>query len=143
MKELYLKYKELINYIIFGFLTVVVSLSSKWLLLFTIFDSKNELELQTAIIISWIISVTFAYITNRIFVFESKNINKLKEIIKFYLSRVSTLLIEMLLMGLFIDVLNFNTNKEIIFVTLICQIIIIILNYVFSKVFVFKTCKNK
>lgn len=143
MKELYLKYKELINYIIFGFLTVIVSLSSKWLLLFTIFDSKNELELQIAIIISWIISVTFAYITNRIFVFESKNINKLKEIIKFYLSRVSTLLIEMLLMGLFIDVLKFNTNKEIIFVTLICQIIIIILNYVFSKVFVFKTCKNK
>ena len=78
IKELYLKYKEVINYLIFGVLTTVVSLVVKYLLLFTIFSADNALQLQIAVVISWIAACTFAYITNRIWVFESKS----KEILK-------------------------------------------------------------
>ena len=73
IKEIYFKYKEVINYLIFGILTTVVSLVIKWGLLFTVLNAKNAFQLQIAVIISWIGAVTFAYITNRIFVFKSKS----------------------------------------------------------------------
>ena len=81
IKELYTKYKEIINYLIFGALTTLVNLITKYILLFTILDPTNGFQLQIAIIISWIAAVIFAYFTNRKFVFESKNQNKLKEFI--------------------------------------------------------------
>lgn len=81
IKELYIKYKEIINYLIFGVLTTLVNLITKYILLFTILDPTNGFQLQIAIIISWVVAVIFAYFTNRKFVFESKNQNKLKEFI--------------------------------------------------------------
>ena len=68
---LYKKYEEIINYLIVGGLTTVVAIGSKLLLLFTILDQKNGLELQIAEIISWALAVLFAYITNKKFVFKS------------------------------------------------------------------------
>ena len=65
---LYKKYEEIINYLIVGGLTTVVAIGLKLLLLFTILDQTNGLELQIAEIISWFLAVLFAYITNRIFV---------------------------------------------------------------------------
>ena len=76
--DLYKKYEEIINYLIVGVLTTVVSLVVKWGLLFTILDPKNSLQLQVAVVISWIAAVVFAYITNRIFVFKSKSKKILK-----------------------------------------------------------------
>ena len=73
IKELYLKYKEIINYLVFGFLTTVVSLVVQYGLLFTILDAENGIELQIAVVAAWIISCLFAYITNRTWVFESKS----------------------------------------------------------------------
>lgn len=61
IKELYIKNKEIINYLIFGVLTTVVSLATKYLLLFTILDAKNSVQLQIAVIISWIVACAFAY----------------------------------------------------------------------------------
>ena len=87
IKELYLKYKEIINYLIFGVLTTVVSLATKYLLLFTILDASNGAELQIAVIISWMLACLFAYITNRIWVFESKAKNIIGEMIKFFRSK--------------------------------------------------------
>ena len=72
LKELYKKYEEIINYLIIGGLTTLVSLVVKYALLFTILDAKDALELQIANVSSWIICVTFAYIANRKFVFYSK-----------------------------------------------------------------------
>jgi len=71
--NIYYKNPEIWNYLIVGVLTTIVSLAVKYFLLFTIFDASNPLELQIAIIISWICAVTFAYVTNRIFVFHSKS----------------------------------------------------------------------
>ena len=70
--DLYHKYEEIINYLIVGGLTTVISLAVKYGLLFTVMDASDALELQIAVIISWIVAVTFAYFANRIFVFHSK-----------------------------------------------------------------------
>ena len=73
--DLFNKYKEVIMYLIFGVLTTVVSLVTYYALTLTILNPEKAIELQLANIISWILSVAFAYITNRKFVFESKSEN--------------------------------------------------------------------
>ena len=138
IENLYEKNKEIINYLIFGVLTTIVSLSSKYILLFTIFDASNAIQLQTTIIISWIAGVLFAYFTNRKFVFESNNNNKIKEFVNFVVARLSTLFLEMFIMWFFITLLKLNSNLYVITFTLISQIAVVIGNYVFSKLFVFK-----
>lgn len=134
MINLYKKYQEIIKYLIFGVLTTVVSLVTYYLLVLTILNPNNPLELQIANIISWITCVTFAYITNRLYVFNSKNKNVLKEIIKFYSSRLTTLILDMLIMFIFVTKLEFNDK----IIKIIVQVIIIILNYILSKILVFK-----
>lgn len=143
IEELYKKYKEVINYLIFGILTTVVNLIVKYSLLFTIFDASNGFQLQTSIVISWIAAVLFAYFTNRKFVFESKNKNKIKEFISFVIARLSTLLMEMAIMWFFVTLLQLNSDLDVVIFTLIAQIVVVIGNYVLSKIFVFKKVDNK
>ena len=142
MKEkvlnIYKKYAEIINYLIVGVLTTIVSVGVKFGLLFTILDAKKEIELQIAVVISWICAVAFAYIANRIFVFHSKNKNYFKEIISFVSARIATLLMDMFIMWFFCNLLNLNTDLWVIIATLISQVVVTIANYVFSKIFVFK-----
>ena len=85
-------------------------------------------------ILSWILAVAFAYATNRKFVFESKDPNKLKELIKFVTARLLTLFLDMLVMFILVTLLHFNDKIS----KLISQVIITISNYIFSKIFVFK-----
>lgn len=134
MKEIIKRNREIISYLIIGVLTTIVSLISYYLLTITILSPNNPLELTIANIISWIISVLFAYITNRKYVFQSKDKNILKEASKFTLSRVTTLIIDIILMFIFVSILHFNDK----IIKLLVQIIIIILNYIFSKLLVFK-----
>lgn len=135
---IYRRYKELFNYLIVGVLTTVVSLGSKWALLFTVLDAEDAFQLQVSIIISWICAVLFAYFANRIFVFNSKNTNILKEMTSFFGARVLTLVMEMVIMWFFITLLGFNSDGWVLIWTLITQVLIMVLNYVFSKLFVFK-----
>ena len=128
------KYEEIIRYLIIGSLTTVISLLVYYLLVFTVFNPDIPLELQITNIISWIISVTFAYFTNRGFVFKSNKKANLKEGLEFYLSRISTLLIEMIMMYIFVTLLHFNDK----IMKLLVQIIVIIVNYILSKFIVFK-----
>lgn len=136
--NLYKKYEEIINYLIVGVLTTIVSLVVKWGLLFTILDPKSALELQIAVIISWIVAVTFAYITNRIFVFKSKSKKILKEIINFFGARLLTLGMEMFIMWFFITLLRLNSDTWVFIWTIVVQVLVTIFNYIFSKLFVFK-----
>ncbi len=138
IKQLYLKYKELINYLIFGVLTTVVSLATYYALVLTILDANVPLELQLANIISWITCVTFAYITNRKYVFAPTNKSLIKEIIEFYSARLLALFIDMGLMFIFVSTLHFNDK----IIKLIIQVIIIIVNYILSKLIVFKKEKK-
>ena len=137
MIKLYHKYEEIINYLIIGGLTTVVSLLVYYGLTFTILNPNNAVELQIANIISWIAAATFAYFTNRKFVFKQKDKSNIKEASKFYLSRISTLLIDMLLMFVLVTKLHFDDR----IIKLVVQVVVTILNYVFSKFLVFK--KNK
>lgn len=141
-KNIYNKYKEYINYSLCGILTAIVNLTVKYLLLFTIFNASNGFQLQITIVASWIAAVLFAYYTNRKYVFESKNKNLLKEFIGFVTGRLLTLLIEMFIMWFFVTYLKLNSNTEVILFTLIAQAFVIIGNYIFSKLIVFKKRAN-
>ena len=138
-KELYQKYKEIINYLIFGFLTTVISLGTYYLLTWAIFDPNNPIELQITNVISWITAVNFAYFTNRKYVFNSKNKKILSEMIKFYLARIVSLLVDMLLMYILVSRLKYNDK----IMKVIVQIVVIVLNYVFSKVIIFKKSEGE
>lgn len=124
-------------YLIFGVLTTVVSLLVYYGCIYTFLNPENAVQLQIANIISWIAGVAFAYITNRKFVFESNESNQLKEISKFVTSRLATLFLDMIIM--FIGVTCLHGNDKI--VKLISQVLVIIGNYIFSKLFVFKKQK--
>lgn len=136
--DLYKKYEEIINYLIVGVLTTIVSLIVKWGLLFTVLDPKNSVQLQVAVVISWIAAVVFAYITNRIFVFKSKSKKILKEIMSFFGARLLTLGLEMIIMWFFVTFLKLNSDLWVLMWTMVAQILVIIFNYIFSKLFVFK-----
>ena len=138
IKDIYFKYKEIINYLFFGGVTTIINLAVKYLLLFTVCDASNALHLQITVVISWISAVVFAYFVNRKFVFESDNENKLKEFINFTISRIITLFIEMFVMWFFITLLKLNSDLYVIIFTLLAQLFVIVGNYVFSKLFVFK-----
>lgn len=138
IKNVYKKYQEIIKYLIFGILTTIINLLTYYLLVYTIFNPNNPLELQITNIISWFISVAFAYITNKKYVFNSQNKNITKEILKFFSSRISTLLLDIILMFTFVTILNLNDK----IIKIVIAIIIIILNYILSKLLVFKTKEN-
>lgn len=135
INELLKKYEEIIRYLIIGVLTTVVSLLTYYLLSYTVLDPKVTLQLQITNIISWIASVTFAYFTNRKYVFKVQEQKNLKEASKFYVSRLTTLVLDMLLMQIFVIKLKFNDK----IIKLIVQVIIIVLNYILSKFLVFKS----
>ena len=136
--NIYYNNVELYNYLIVGFLTMIIALAIKWGLYFSILDVNNASEAQIGVIVSWIIAVLFAYITNRIFVFKSNNKHIAKELFSFVGSRIITYFLEALLTWLFYNILGLTSNTWIIIVTIIIQILVTILNYIFSKLFVFK-----
>ena len=138
LKQLYIKYKEIINYLIFGVLTTILSLAIYYLLTFTFLDANNPIQLQIANTLSWIAGVLFAYFTNRKYVFSSKDSNKIKEFSKFVTARITTLLMDMLIMFLGVTILHGNDK----IIKLISQVVVIVCNYIFSKIFVFKSKKN-
>lgn len=133
IKKIYSQYREIILYLIYGVLTTVISLAFYYLLVLTVLDPTHSIELQIANILSWVAGVTFAYFTNRSIVFKSDNNNKIKEATSFVLSRVVTLIMDMLIM--FVGVSVLHSNDKIM--KLISQIIVVVSNYIFSKLFVF------
>ena len=137
LKKIYKEHKEIINYLIVGVLTTIVSLGIYYLLTFTILNPNNAIQLQVANVISWIGAVIFAYFTNRKFVFESKEKNMLKEASKFAISRVGTLLMDMLIMFVTVNLMNIQHWIA----KLIVQVVVTILNYIFGKFLVFNKKK--
>ena len=134
LRTLYRRYREQINYLIVGGLTTVVSLVTYWFCVSILLNAEDPLQLQVANVISWICAVTFAYFTNRRFVFFSQEQSRIREAGKFFLSRLTTLAMEMAIMALGVSVLRINDKV----VKLVAQIIIIIANYVLSKLLVFR-----
>lgn len=131
--DMYKKYKEIANYLVVGGLTTVLSLGVYYGSVLTFLNPDNEIQLQIANILSWTAGVVFSYFMNRIFVFESKEKNKIKEAGKFVSSRIITLLMDMAIMAIGVSLLKFNDK----IVKLFSQVVITVSNYVFSKLFVF------
>ena len=127
--DLYKKYKEIINYLIFGGLTTVVSIAT-----YALFAKVFHIDYLISNVLSWILAVLFAYITNKIFVFESKSKKNVKEITSFFFFRIISLVMEMIILYIFVDMLHIDD----LITKIIAQVIVIVSNYVFSKVFVFK-----
>ena len=134
IKQLWIKYEEIIAYLIVGVLTTIVSWGAKFIANFLLYDntlyptSTQNLVLS---IINWTAGVIFAYFTNRKYVFKSHE-PMLQEIPKFILSRVSTLILDAIVMQV-LGMMGVN----LIVATLISSVLVIIGNYVFSKIFVF------
>lgn len=129
IKNIFLKHKEKIMYLIFGVLTTMLSI-----VLYYIFTRFLEFDIYTSSIVSWILSVLFAYITNKLYVFKSKNNKLLKELISFYTFRLISLFFDLLFMYAMVNLLTINDMIS----KIISNIIVIILNYFFSKLFIFK-----
>ena len=124
--------KETISYVIFGILTTIVNLISYYF--FSNIININYLISNT---ISWIISVVFAYIANKFYVFNSKDKRKdvmVKEFIKFVNCRLTSGVIEILLLFLLVDMMKVND----IISKLAIGVIVVVLNFIFSKIFVFQ-----
>ena len=127
----YNKYREALLYLVFGGLTTVINI-----VVFFILRLFN-IEIYISNIIAWILSVLFAFITNKVFVFESKNKSKkenTRELVSFFGFRILSLVFDMGAMYLLLQVLGIN---ELISKVL-SNILVIILNYIFSKIFIFK-----
>lgn len=132
--KLYKKYKEIVNYLIVGVLTTVVSLAVYYICVVTFLDPHRALQLQAANIVSWIAAVTFAYFTNRRFVFESKNPNMLQEAAAFYAARLATLGMDMSVMFLMVTVGGINDKIA----KLVVQVLVTVSNYILSKLLIFR-----
>lgn len=121
--------KELFLYVVFGTLTFFVNIIT-----YFFFESFLGINYLISNVLAWFLSVLFAYITNRIWVFESKSPDILKEMSLFFGGRIFSGAVDTALMYLFIDVLTIgNTISKIV-----VQVIVVILNYIFSKLIVFK-----
>ncbi len=136
IKEIYFKYEEIISYLFFGFLTTVVSFGTYVLFANTFLAGKSDLDIQIANVLSWICAVIFAYVTNRIFVFKSKTIGKekVKEVFNFALARVFSLLVDMFMMYILYSVMHIDDTIS----KIIVQFVVVAMNYILSKVIIFK-----
>lgn len=137
-KELFKKYEEIIIYLIVGVLNTIVS----WVACFIAegLFLNPDISWQNFVInsIGWVAGVCFGYPLNRKWVFRSSNPAVLKEFGGFAASRLSTWLLDILIMWVTVNVWNMSY-----WIAKICisAVLVTILNYVFSKVFIFK--KNK
>ena len=139
---LYKKYEEIINYLIIGVLTTVVNLAVKYALLFTVLNASDATQLQIAVVISWVVACIFAYITNRKIVFKSKSKKILKEFTAFVSARIFTLILEMLIMFIFVTLLKLDSDLWVVIWSLVAQVVVIVVNYVLSKLVIFKNEKK-
>lgn len=131
--KLFKKYESLISYAFFGVCTTIVNIVAYYL-----FAHILKFGTASSTAIAWFLAVLFALITNKIWVFKSKSWEKdvlIKETISFFSCRLLTGLLDILIMIVFVDVLHFND----IVIKVISNILVIILNYVASKLIIFNS----
>lgn len=132
MRGLYNKYKDLIPYLFFGVCTTMVNIIAYWLCAHVL-----GMGVMISTITAWILAVLFAYFTNRKWVFhsEARGINNIsKEIAAFFGCRLTTGVLDWLLMYIFVDRLHFND----VFIKTAANILVIVLNYIASKLLIFR-----
>lgn len=139
IKELWKKYEEIIVYLIVGGITTVISWAAMFLVNYLAFGNPlhptatQNLVLST---VNWTAGVAAAYPMNRVFVFKSKDPNILKECTKFVGSRISTYVLEIVVRQVF-----GLLGVDVYITTIVAAILVIIGNYVLSKLLVFRKKK--
>lgn len=136
LKSLFLKYRELILYVFFGGLTTLVNWAGYWLL-----ADVFRVPYLWATAIAQILSILFAYVTNRIWVFESKAKGfsaVFWEMVRFFGCRAASFVLDLLCMRIGVGGLHVNDMV----MKLLSNVIVVIVNYVFSKLIVFRKPKQ-
>ena len=131
------KHREALMYLFFGAVTTVISWVTFWL-----FEDVLQWHELVANLASWIITVLAAFLTNRVWVFGAKTKGAaayIKQLLSFYGSRVATFIVEQVLLLIFVTWLAMNAMV----IKIAASVIVVILNYVFSKLFVFAKKKDK
>ena len=133
----YREHKEGMRYLVFGGLSTIVNI-----LIFAICQRGAGLSTEISNTIAWIAAVIFAYITNKLCVFDAKSDGKkdlIKEISSFFGARIFTLVLETIFLKITIDYLNYHS----LIMKIISNILVVILNFVFSKLFIFKKIEKE
>ncbi len=133
--KLYRKYEEIFVYLVVGVLTTIVSWGACFVVEFAGLDPAIGLHNAIINTIGWIAGVLFGYVTNRKFVFKSTNPKIIKEFTQFAGARVSTWILDIAIMWLTVNVITMDYWIAKIFIS---APLVMIANYVFSKLFVFK-----
>lgn len=132
IKKLFLKYKSVISYLFFGICTTIVNVAFYNLCYYLL-----KIPNVPSTIIAWFLAVIFAFITNKLWVFDSKSFNLVilrHEIITFFGARILTGLLDIAIMFIAVDILLLNPMIW----KIISNILVIILNYIASKLIIFK-----
>jgi putative flippase GtrA len=128
--------REVISYLIFGVLTTLVN----WVFYGSMVKTGIDYRIATAA--AWVISVLFAYVVNKIFVFQSYDMHLnyvIKEVISFTACRVVSGVMELVLMVIMVSWLNMDEYVSKVLVS----VVVVVANYVFSKLFIFRKSEEK
>lgn len=132
LKKMIKKYRSLLSYAVFGVLTTLVNI-----LTYNLCYYQFGLNNTFSNVIAWVLAVAFAYFTNKIWVFESKSwkwsVLK-REISAFVSCRLATGILDIVIMYVCVDLLHWHA----MLMKILSNILVIILNYVFSKLVIFK-----
>lgn len=132
IRNLWNRYKELLLYVIFGGFTTLINI-----VVYYVCRSLLKIEVVPADVIAWFLSVVFAYITNKLFVFESRSwglMLVLREAAEFFAARVVSLGVDVLFLYVTVQLLSWWEMP----MKIAANIIVIIINYIFSKLIIFK-----
>lgn len=126
------KYRDVIPYLFFGICTTFVNIIVYWVMAYPL-----NCQTMFSTVVAWIVSVLFAYVTNRKWVFHSdasglKEISK--EICSFFSCRLATGVVDLGCMWIFVDILSYND----VVIKVLANVLVIILNYVASKLLIFR-----
>lgn len=160
-KAFYEKHKAMVLYFTFGIGTTVISLGSYYLIrvvfpdaesvpgwLSWIFRITAHLNIESSTVLpvlaSWLLANLFSFFTNRVYVFDSQAHNFgrfMFEMAKFFASRIATLLVDILIMFLLVDLPGIHGGIYEFCAKIFSNIIVLILNFILSKIFVFRKKK--
>lgn len=132
LAKIYEEHREGMRYLVFGALATVVNIAVYAICMYA-FNIENGISN----IIAWVVAAIFAYFTNKFFVFDSKVNTKqelIQEVTSFFSCRILTLIIDEIIMIVTVDKWHFNG----VLMKVVANIIVIILNYIFSKIIIFK-----
>lgn len=132
VRMLYARYKRFIMYAVFGVLTTLVNMVSYYLC-FRVADIPNV----ASTVIAWVLAVLFAFITNKLWVFDSRSfsVKVLRhEIPAFYVARLVTGILDVGIMYLAVDQLHLNPTLW----KLVSNVLVIVINYIASRFFIFR-----